>query len=517
VTAEPPPDAARASYREGAAFAGASFAVLGVLGVFTGIIQARIYGIETMGEYALAVVPALTVTFLSQLGKQAALVRELAVLPARAPRVTALLYVVLAFSFAITLLVATITMVVVFFLFEGPVDQPDLFMPALVNMLGFLFVTNTAFTLDIVFAAFRAGRELFWIRLNEAVVFFAVGAGLGLAWDSVWGLVIATVAAYATSLVQRLLVVRRFMRARVSREELREGWKTLPEVIRFGLKTTPGSIADGAGNNAATWVLGIVAPVTVVGAYNRAWLLGKRFVELNQKVTEMLFPTLVERKEAGDHRGFDRALIDSARYTAVGMLLPAAAAGGASGSVMQLFGDGFIEGADALAVLLLVPTLACIAGVMRYALYAYDRPLAGSGVIIARMVVTIAATVPLAIWLDATGAALAVFAGYLVDMVWMIGLARRHLTQPILRLWPARQIVALLVAYAAGFAVAQLVDTWLDGIAGLVPALLAGSVVYAAVFLALGGVDARDRQRFGEIRERLKSAWRTRRAPAVSG
>ena len=87
----------------------------------------------------------------------------------------------------------------------------------------------------------------------------------------------------------------------------------------------------------------------------------------------MLFPTLVERNYQSDHEGFDRALVDSLRYTAVGLLLPAAAGAGAAYGIMDLFGPGFAAASVALAILLLMPALATMTAIQRHALFAVDR------------------------------------------------------------------------------------------------------------------------------------------------
>jgi O-antigen/teichoic acid export membrane protein len=468
---------------------------VGLVGLVSGVVIARIYGIGIVGEYALVVAPMNLVWYLSSARERPAFVRELATLDVRAPRVTGLFAAMLSFSLALTVVVAAVGLAITRVVFAGPIDQPELFAPAAVTMLGYVLVTNTGWNLDAVFAGFRAGRELFWIRLHQALVFLVIGIGAGLVVDSVWGLVIATAGSSLTSLLHRLIAVRRFMRARVSREEVRAGFRSLPAMIAFGLKIVPGSIANGISNEAGTWVLGIMSPVATVGAYSRAWMLGRRFVELNWRITEMLFPTLVERRAAGDREGFDRALVDTIRYCAVGMLLPAAAAGGAATSVMALFGPGFGRAADALGVLLLMPALITAAQILRNALFAVDRPGLSSVIALVRMAITVAATVALTSWLGITGTALGLLTGAVADMAWMSVAMRSRLASPLTTLWPARQMVALLTAYIAGFAAARGVETAVSGLSGLVPALIAGCAAYTAVFTAAGGVTSRDRRR----------------------
>jgi O-antigen/teichoic acid export membrane protein len=120
------------------------------------------------------------------------------------------------------------------------------------------------------------------------------------------------------------------MRIIVPAAELRAGFRTLPEILWFGLRVTPGSLADGASAEAGTWILGLFSSVAAVGAWNIAWTVGKRTLDLNIRLAEMLFPTLVQRWADEDRHGFQRALTDSTRYVVTVMLLPAAVAGGAT-------------------------------------------------------------------------------------------------------------------------------------------------------------------------------------------
>jgi O-antigen/teichoic acid export membrane protein len=251
--------------------------------------------------------------------------------------------------------------------------------------------------------------------------------------------------------------------------------------------------------------------VSAVGAYNRAWNLGRRFVEGAWRINEMLFPTLVERRAEGDHHGFDRALIDTIRYSALGMLLPAAAGGGAAAGVMAIFGPGFEQASDALAILLLMPALFTVASIQRHALFSVDRPAATTWIAIGRMVATLALSVPLTRSLGAAGTALAVVAGLALETGYMFWTTRRHLAQPLLRLWPVRQVSALVASYAVGFLVARVVDDAVAGLLGTVAALCAGGAAYVAIFLLAGGLGPRDRERWASLQASFRERRRVRR------
>ena len=214
-----------------------------------------------------------------------------------------------------------------------------------------------------------------------------------------------------TSLVHRLIVAPKWIQWSVPLSEIRSGFRVLPEILRFGLKVTPGSLATGISDQIGTWVLGAFGSLAAVGAWNRAWALSQRFVELNFRLAEMVFPTLVERHVGEDRTGFDRALMDSLRYIAGGMLLPAAAGGGAAAGVMELFGPGFSRASTALAIILVLPAIAAMSNIQVDALLAVGRPLATTGLSIARLAATVPLTVVLTLSMGVTGTALGVVVG----------------------------------------------------------------------------------------------------------
>lgn len=493
------PKAGRASYRASLGIGALSFALLLVTGLISAVATARIYGIDVIGQFALVTAPVNAVWYLSSVREQVALVRELAILPPREPRVTALFVVVFVFSLGLTVVVAGLMMIATYFVFAGPVGQPELFMPALISMLGYVVITNTGWNYDSVLTAFRAARQLFWIRLNQLVVFLAVAVGAGIIFDTVWGLVFATLASSLTSLLHRAIAARAFMRTRVPRSDIRNGFQTLPELLKFGLKITPGSIADGISNEAGTWVLGITGSVAAVGAYSRAWTLGRRFLEMTWRITEMLYPTLVQRRAVGDYAGFDRALIDSIRYSAAGMLLPAAVGGGTASGIMAIFGPGFSRAAGALTLLLLMPAMFTALTIQRNALFSVDRPVVTTISATLRMVVTLALAVPLTLRFDETGMALAMVSGLSLDLAYMSWTTRRHLSEPVHRLWSYRQMLAIPLAYACGFGVARIVYLSVSGVLGVLAGLIAGTAAFVFAVVVAGGINSRDRERLASV------------------
>ncbi len=472
--------------------------------MFSSVVTARIYGVHVIGQFALASAAVLAVRVLSTARERPAVVREYAVLPRRAARITGLWVAVFAFSVGVTSIMAGVLAGASAWAFRGPIDNPELIAPTLFMLAGYLLLGNTGENFDTVLTSFRASRQLLWIRLHEWGAFFGTAVVLGLTLDdSVWGLAVATVAAWATPLAHRLICVRPIMRFVIPRQDVRAGFSALPGIIRFGLKITPGGIADGISNQIPTWVLGIVGSVAQVGAWGRAWMMVQSIQVLGLRINEMLLPTLVERRAAGDGIGFDRAFSDSIRYAITLLLLPAAAAGGAAASLMSIFGPGFSAAADALAILLAMLAFSVAANLQRTVLFALDRPLTASAIAGVRLAVTAVAAYLLARQFGPTGAAVAMILGYAFDSTLKAFVIHGHLSGPARRFWSAREGLGVLLAYVAGFAAARTVDSALGTIPGALVAIAAGAGTYVLVYLVVAGVNPRDRARLAGLRRRL--------------
>ena len=485
------------------AFSLASFASIAIITLLTSVLSARLYGITVIGEAALALAPVAIVTLLSTVREQPAMVRELAKLEPRHPRVTGVFLAVFTFSLALTVAVTAVGLVVCYFVFHGPLHDPKLFAPAAVGLCGYLLIINTCWNIDGVLGAFRAGRELFAARLHQAVAYGVLVAAFTLVTHSVWGLVLAFLGSWLTALVHRLLILSRVIRWRVPMAEIRAGFFTLREIVTFGLKLTPGSLASSLSDTSGTWILGATTSVDAVGAYSRAWNLAARLGELNWRISEMLLPTLVQHRHTGDTEGFDRVLVDSLRYAAFGLLLPAAVGGGAAEAVMHVFGAGFEAAAPALRWLLFVPVLQTVIAIQGAALMASNRPLLTASVQFVRLVVTIAGGVMLTLSLGVTGMAIAMTGGAAVASCAYLVLLRLRLGTPIPTLAHSRQIAGFGVAFAGGFAVSHLLEHEIHGILGLTIALLAGSLVYVTLGIGIAGMTHRDRARLKVAIRRL--------------
>jgi O-antigen/teichoic acid export membrane protein len=489
----------RETFRRALGFGVLSFGSIAVVGLASTVVTARLYGVDVIGQFALAVAATAIVSGFSTLQEQAALVRRLAVLPARDPRVTGLFAVVFAFSAALTAVAVAVATPIVILLYGGPLDHPHLIAPTLVGLAGYLLLGNTTWNLDVVFSSFRAGQDLFWIRLVQNLAFLAAAVALYEFDRSVWCLVAALQISFAVGLIHRLARVHRYLRLRVAREEVRAAGRELPDILRFGAKILPVGMADGASDTVGVYLLAGVAGTAQLGGYDRANRFVQRFADLNYRIGEMLLPTLVERRDRADAAGYDRALVDTMRYAAGAALLLAAAGGGAAVSVMGLFGPDFEAFAGTLAILLLVPPFGLVASIERTSAFADDWAGTASVIAVARLVLTVAATIPLVRWRGAEGVALGLLCGLVFDCLAFTAVVRRRMRRPLSEYWRLHQLAAMVAAYGAGFGVARAVDHAMSGLAGLVPALAAGSAAYLAVLFAAGGLAPRDRERLGQM------------------
>jgi O-antigen/teichoic acid export membrane protein len=511
---------AHGSYRSGFAFGILSFLAVAVFGVVSTVATARIYGVRVIGEFALASAPVTALWVLSTAKEQAALIKEITGLAPRHPRVTELFVAVFTFSSGLTAAMALIVAAIAAIVFRGPLHHPELVVPTFVNLAGYAIVTNTGWNFDSIFSAFVAGRQLFWVRLHETLSFLAIAVVVGLAWQSIWGLVIATIGGSLTALVHRVVAVRPFVRARLEPGGFRRGMKALPDLLRFGLKITPGAVAQGVSQQAGIWAIGSVAPVALVGAYSRAQTIPDRLQQVNFRIVEMLYPTLVGRHSKGDGEGFDRALVDTTRYALVGMLLIASVCGGAASAILALFGPGFARAAPAFVFLLAYPAVSSAASAQTQALWAVGRPGLTSLVSLARLIATVGLTIVLTPSVGVAGPAIALLAGLLLDATWKTIVLRPYLARSLSHSWPLRQRMALLAAYAGGFGASRLAAHAVGSFEGLLLSLIAGTLAYAAAFLLAGGVDGRDRGRAREallsIRSRLALKRALQSTPALA-
>lgn len=494
----------RTSLKAGFGFAAGSFVANAVVGLFSAVLTARVYGVEVIGEFALATAPWLTLVQFSSVAEQVALQREVATMPLRDPRATALFLPVLGFSFSLTSLAAVPITLLGIVALRGPIDQPELVAPAVTIVVAYCLLENTSWNVDALFAGFRAARELFWSRLTQVSTFVVLALALRPAFDTVWGLIYATVGSFVAALLLRLVLLGRVAVRRVPWSAMRDGAKQLPAMLGFAVRLVPSRLIGGLTSNAATWILGATAPVAVVGAYSRASTISVRMNDAGYRVSEILFPALVERHKAGDREGFERVLLETVRFVALPLLLVATVGGGAAGGVMAVFGGGFVRAADALALLLLAVALVVTASVQMQPIVAIGRPGLTTWLALTRAITTVGPMYPAAVRWGDVGVAGCLVLGAVVLIVVQAALLRRLVLSRRATRVQARLLLTVVLSGAAGFATARFVDTSLGGFLGTLGAMVAGSLAYGVVTLLTGGMRDGDRERVQQLVARVR-------------
>ena len=135
---------------------------------------------------------------------------------------------------------------------------------------------------------------------------------------------------------------------------------------------------------------------------------------------------------------------------------------------------------------------------------------------------TLILTVVLSLWFGVNGTAMAVVLGAVLEVVWLLACLRSHFSQRPRVLWPARERLALLLAYGGGLFAARLVDVSLAGAVGLLVGMVSGAAAFVGMLLAMGAVNSRDRNRLASLsgamaRHRERGQGRAGRASEATG
>ena len=386
-------------------------------------------------------------------------------------------------------------------IYSGPADQAQLILPAVCVVIAYILFDNTSANFDGVFSAYRSGRDLFigrFVQLAGFPLFAILLLPLG---TSVGTLTIATIVAMVLALLVKVVLVRAYLIFRSSGPAVREGFRSLPDMLRFGAKVVPGQLIAGFADQASTWVLGAVAPISVVGAWSRSFALAQRMNEAGYRICEILYPTLMVRWKAGDFEGFNRALARTTRLTALGMFLIAAVVGGGSDGVLRIFGEGFEEAAGAFACLLFLMAITCVAMVLGQGILATGHPHQLTLAAAIRSVLALGLMIPGAIYGEALGAAIGLTFATVVQIVLMIAMMVRFVGRTSLP--PLRFAAVLAAATAIGFSLTRVIDLAFPGIVGLAIAMAVGGVAYGLIAFVLGLQDDERRMMLGKARSIL--------------
>jgi O-antigen/teichoic acid export membrane protein len=472
----------RASLKEGAAFGGLSFGINAVLALVSSILTARLFGVEVVGLYALALAPYLTLIPISTVSEHVGFVRFVAKQEHRAREVTAVFLPFLSFSFLLTTVMSLPLGLAGVALFNGPIDAPGAIAPALAILGSYLVLENVSRNLDYVMSGFGAGKELMIVRMAQSLALI-VGLVATVDMASVWGPVVATIASWIVAFVVRIVLVRRFMVLRTTWAEVRNGASAIPEFVRFGWKITPASLLNGVSTQVGPWAIGFFGSIAAVGAFSRANNLAVRLTDAGYRISEVLYPSLV-RRLTESREAFRELSARSVRYTVAAMAMVAAVGGGAASGVMAVFGPEFKSAGLSLALLLGAFGANVIALVAQQILVAEERtrPIAiGTGL---RVVLIGLLIYPFGSASALNGVAAAICIGCVADTVWrLVSIAIHHgarLRSILL------DLVRLCLASAAGAGSAMAVLSAGDTALLTLLALAVGSGAYVLVAVVAG-------------------------------
>lgn len=145
----------------GLGFAGLSFFVNAFVVLASAVVTSRLYGIEVVGTYALAIAPWGLLVSLSTVSEQVAMIRTLAVIERKTDEATGLFFAVLSASMTLTAVMAVPVFFVSRAALDGPIDQQSAVAPAAAILLGYVLFENPGWNLESVLSAYSEGRRLF--------------------------------------------------------------------------------------------------------------------------------------------------------------------------------------------------------------------------------------------------------------------------------------------------------------------------------------------------------------------
>jgi O-antigen/teichoic acid export membrane protein len=465
-------------------YAAVSFFVTAVIGFAAAVVTARVFGVRAIGEYSLIIAPWLLLIQFSSIAEQKALTRELSTIEPRDPAILGLFTPIMTFSFLLTAVAAIPVCLISIGALRGPVNQPELVVPSIVVVAGYVVFENTSWNLDAVFSAFLAGSALFWGRITQIILSTVLAVALKPFCSDVWALTWGTVLSFVFALAVRLVFVAGLMPLRFSRAVVREGFGRLPSMLSFAARLIPARLATGLTSQGGVWLLGATSTVVEVGAYARANGLAVRMNDAGYRVSEILFPALVDRHERGDAEAFRDVWGRITRVVALPLFASAAAGGAVAGGVLEIFGNGFDRAAGAFALLLVAYALGVLVLIEGQALLAIRAPGTTSVISVARAVVTLGTMWPLASLWGGAGVAIALLIGHAV--AWVLQTWRLAPTLELrvgFRL--ASMAASITVTTAASYAVGHLVFVAMGGAIGTVVGAGVAFVTFVAVAVAV--------------------------------
>ena len=403
-----------------------------ILGLASSILTARVFGAATIGAFAIAALLTGSLRMISNVREQGGLVRELTRHEPGTPQSRALVWATLVFSTLITIVVLIPFSVLSLVLLHRVFDRPELVTPFLVLVAGYLALDNVAFNLEAPLVAYRDGRAVWLSRLSMSLAMIVATVACALAGiDSVDGIVGCTLAASAVGLIARVWGVRRRIGLRTRLADLRWALTRMRTVIWFGVRQSPLNYSETAIEYTDTAVLGATVSLTEVGAYNRAYGLYTRAMQVPVSVSRLYFPTLSALYHRGDVDGVARLYRLSFRYLVL-LLAPACAfVAAAAPQVLAIFGPDFQIAATALSILVFGVVLEAWGTTAGGVLSAADRPGVVSIVWIGVAVINVGLCFTLIPAFGLTGAAIANVGGTLLGVACLWRITGRQLGRSV--------------------------------------------------------------------------------------
>ena len=236
-----------------------------------------------------------------------------------------------------------------------------------------------------------------------------------------------------------------------------------------------GRIARGSLYLIDVFILGLIAPLAVVGLYGVALRLPLFVVSVGAMAHQALFPTVARLVPAGDREGL--ASVQGAALRAalsIGLAAALTLSGSADAFLGVLFGEPYRAAAPFLAILVWKIPLMAVAGLYRNVVWA-ARPALEARLSMAGAGLTVVAAVIATVAVGAIGCAVAMVAGEALLLVLYVGAARSHPSGlgPWIRRWLPLQAIALLG-----------VGIWLASVGGRSDWVVMGSAVAVGALAA---------------------------------
>jgi O-antigen/teichoic acid export membrane protein len=453
------------------------------IGLASVAVTTRYLGANDYGKLALALVFVQTFGLLADVGLLTVAVREMSRMPERTDRlVGAVLALRLALSLAVVPVAALVSLAL-------PYDREV--RVAILIAGGSLVLGLANGALVAVFQSrLRMGRAAVSEVLGRAAAFAALALVAALDWGF-YAVVASAAVGAAVALVASWLLVRPFATPRLRAP--RDTWRPL---LMAALPVGAALAVTEIYFRADTFIISLFRDYDEVGAYSLAYRVIELLAVLPAVVMTSVFPLLSrylgggeEAREGGDgaaaaDRGRAAGTIDAVGdlFLAIGVPLAAGGLVVAPQVVELVAGEGFADAADPLRILLFAGALAAVSGLLGYALIAGGRQASALRLALVALVVNLALNFALVPPLGIDAAAAVTVASEIVMVAGGLWLVRRELD---LRPRFARAVRVVIAA------------TVMAGVLALVPAdslavlLPLGVVVYAAVLVAVGGVDRR--------------------------